>query len=96
MAVIKHLKFTRLTRLSDIVERPNNLRTKVWRVRNIQNKVDLGKVRWFGAWRQYSFEPGADLVFEKTCLRTIADFCERHTSRHYAVLAKARKGRVDG
>lgn len=94
MAVIKRLKFTRLTRLSDIVEQPNKLRTKVWRVRNIQNKVDLGKIRWFGAWRQYSFEPDSDLVFEKTCLQTIADFCERNTRRHYSILAKTRS--VDG
>jgi hypothetical protein len=90
MAEIKRLKFIRATRLADIIERPNNLRTKIWRVRNVQSRVTLGLIRWRGAWRQYAFEPDSNLVFEKTCLRTIADFCDRNTRRHYAQLRKRK------
>jgi hypothetical protein len=42
-------------------------KTKIWRVRNTTLRSDLGLIRWFGRWRQYSFFPGAELVFEKTC-----------------------------
>lgn len=87
----KRLRFYRLTRLSDILLRPNPGRTKVWCVRNIENGVNLGKIMWFGAWRQYAFDANSGLTFEKTCLRAIADFCERHTKLHYATLRQKRK-----
>lgn len=83
--MVKRLRFIREVLLADIVGPPP--RTRVWRVRNVQAKVDLGMIRWLGRWRQYSFHPDAELVFEKTCLRTIADFCERQTRSHY----KARR-----
>jgi hypothetical protein len=39
----------------------------------------LGVIRWFGRWRKYAFFPESDRVFEQTCLREIADFCEQET-----------------
>jgi len=84
----KRLQFIRKTTLAEIVER--NPKTKAWRVRNMQAGVDLGIVRWFGRWRQYAFFPDEELVFEKTCLRTIADFTERQTRTHYARLRRER------
>jgi hypothetical protein len=41
--------------------------------------VDLGLVKWFGRWYTYAFFPKADTVFERTCLRDIAEFCETET-----------------
>jgi len=49
-------------------------KTKVFVVQNKENGVVLGTVRWFGSFRQYSFYPAEHTVFEKTCLRDIADF----------------------
>jgi hypothetical protein len=84
----KRLRFIRAIQLADIVGPPP--KTKIWRVRNALTRIDLGDVRWFGRWRQYSFFPNAELVFEKTCMRTIADFCERQTRTH---LRRARSER---
>jgi len=74
--VKKRLRFVKATQLGDIVGPVP--KTKIWTVRNTQTRISLGE----GRWRQYSFLPNADLVFERTCLRTIADFCERQTQSH--------------
>jgi hypothetical protein len=42
----------------------------------------LGCVRWYGAWRCYSFFPEPSTLFERTCLREIADFLEDLTKAH--------------
>lgn len=58
--------------------------TSTWNVINRYNNTQLGTVGWYGPWRQYSFFPNPvlDLVFEKQCLRDIADFCESKTKEH--------------
>jgi hypothetical protein len=43
---------------------------------------NLGDVKWFGRWRCYAFFPRGEAVFEQTCLRDIAEFCESETRRH--------------
>jgi hypothetical protein len=55
-------------------------KTKIWDVATKEDSEDLlGEVRWFGAWRCYSFHPYDKTVFEKSCLRDIGDFCEEQT-----------------
>lgn len=39
----------------------------------------LGDVKWFGRWRRYAFFPAPETVFERTCLRDIANFCDAQT-----------------
>ena len=36
----------------------------------------LGEIRWFGRWRQYTFFPYPDSVFNNECLRDIAEFLD--------------------
>lgn len=43
--------------------------------------VRLGEVKWFGRWRCYAFAPLGCTVYEPTCLREIAAFCEVETQR---------------
>jgi hypothetical protein len=47
---------------------------------NVVTKDDipfkLGEVKWFGRWRQYSFFPESNTVFEKQCLKDIINFIE--------------------
>ena len=50
-------------------------KTKVWQVETASGEP-LGEVKWFARWRKYSFFPLSHTVFEKDCLRDIADFCE--------------------
>jgi hypothetical protein len=55
-------------------------KTKVWDVATKEDAEDLiGEIKWFGPWRCYAFYPFEKTVFEKTCLRDIADFCEKQT-----------------
>lgn len=52
----------------------------------------IGTVSWFGRWRCYVFNAAPGTCFEKTCLRDIADFCERLTKEHNARNRAARTG----
>jgi len=51
-------------------------RTKTWQLRN---KYDE-RIAWETRWRKYSFYPWP--VYEQTCLREIAEFCEKMTKAH--------------
>jgi hypothetical protein len=42
-------------------------------------EVELGEVKWYGRWRCYAYFPVNDTLYEKTCLRDIANFCEKKT-----------------
>lgn len=57
-------------------------RTCIWSVKTIDETETLGEIRWFGRWRRYAFYPRFGTVFEKQCLRDLADFCEVQTARH--------------
>lgn len=50
-------------------------KTEVWSVCSRRQGDELGQVRWFGRWRQYSFFPGPETTFNAECLRDIAEFC---------------------
>lgn len=69
----KWIQFRRL-------ERPAIRRTDSWDVLTAgPNPSTLGHVKWFGRWRCYAFWPFPSCVFEKKCLRDIAEFCEVET-----------------
>ena len=62
-------------------------KTAVWLVLTKDSEKEdagheLGQVRWFGRWRKYAFFPAMNTVYEQTCLRDLAAFCERETSAH--------------
>ena len=60
---------------------PKGLKTPRWEVhpREPMGAERLGEVRWYGAWRCFAFFPAPETLFERTCLRDIADFCEART-----------------
>ena len=64
-------------------------KTHRWLVQSIADalKSNLGFVKWFGRWRCYAFFPFRDCVFEKKCLREIAQFCEDQTKSRKAKAA---------
>lgn len=49
-------------------------KTKVWAVKSKRNGNVLGQIRWFGRWRQYSFYPEHNTIFDSTCLKDITEF----------------------
>ena len=58
--------------------------TAKYSVTNKDQGAVLGIIKWFGAFRQYSFYPSDNCIFEKTCLRDIANFCAWLTTEHKA------------
>jgi len=44
----------------------------------------LGKIQWYGPWRQYCFmpTPGQDLVFNHSCLAEIEQFLKKLNAEH--------------
>jgi hypothetical protein len=59
-------------------------KTYVWSVVPTDGGSRIGEIFWYPAWRKYCFFPYRDTVFEQTCLRDIADFCEQATKEHKA------------
>lgn len=57
-------------------------KTQIWRVRTKGGGMLLGEVRWFGRWRCYAFYPSSGTIYERTCLRDLAAFCEAETQKH--------------
>jgi hypothetical protein len=72
-------------------------KTQIWKVTAKDDESDfLGWIKWYGAWRCYGFFPYlpvsaiGELVFEKRCLRDIADFCEGATKDQQGLNQKGR------
>jgi hypothetical protein len=54
--------------------------TNIWQVvTSDRSRFLLGEIRWRAAWRKYVFHCFGDSVYEQTCLREIAEFCETKT-----------------
>ena len=66
---------------------PPKPKTKTWLVSSRLNGNSVGVVEWHGPWRRYVFAPDQDTIFEETCLRQIADFCEKQSDEHRADLS---------
>ena len=49
-------------------------KTSVWYCHSKSSNASLGVVQWYSFWRQYSFIPSRDTVFNNTCLDDINDF----------------------
>lgn len=59
------------------VEEPNPERkTRKWRVEAKSSGGILGRIAWWGAWRQFVFAPHIDTVFNKGCLNDISAFLD--------------------
>jgi hypothetical protein len=67
----------------EAIEQPQSATrlTKVWGIspKNSALPNFIGTVSWFPAWRCYCFFPNTGSIYEPTCLRDIADFCEEKT-----------------
>lgn len=54
--------------------RKPKMKTDVYTVHNKESGVQVGVVKWYGPFRQYSFFPDANMVFERQCLLDITKF----------------------
>ena len=51
-------------------------KTNVYEVCNKKTGYYLGEIMWWGAWRQYCFFPDGETLYERKCLRAIAEFID--------------------
>ena len=72
-----------------LVPVPPERKTSRWVVCADDGEVELGEIKWHGKWRCYAYFPLSDTLYEKQCLRDLADFCEAKT-RLQMEIAKTR------
>ena len=60
----------------EFVQMADTGKTRVWDVVTRDGGGVLGSVKWFGRWRQYSFFPKPDTIYESVCLGDIAAFMD--------------------
>lgn len=46
----------------------------------------LGEIKWFSRWRQYTFFPDKETVYNPACLLQIVEFCSQATVVHRIML----------
>lgn len=51
-------------------------KTSKWDVLSKRHGFVLGTIKWYGAWRQYTFFPTKETLYNKDCMREIASFLE--------------------
>lgn len=51
----------------------------------------LGTIRWYGAWRQYIFEP-TEAIFSEGCLKEIEAYLRGANAKQREMWAAARNG----
>ena len=66
-----HTQYQRFTRVPNFGKQ----KTQQWLVLSHRGEV-LGKVKWFGRWRQYTFHPAETTVFNNGCLGDIIVFID--------------------
>ena len=57
----------------EFIETHDTGKTKVFEVRTLGGSL-LGVIKWYGAWRQYTFFPALSTIFNPDCLSTIIVF----------------------
>ena len=63
------------------VAEPARGKTSRWRVEALDGAL-LGRVAWYGPWRQYTFDPEILTTFNAGCLTDLAAFLTRENTRH--------------
>lgn len=89
MAKKGKIEFNRARKFMGVRKTPGPSGTSIWMV-NYQPSIKeiirgksrhyLGEVYWFSKWRRYAYFPSYEIALEQSCLRQIADFCERATA----------------
>lgn len=56
---------------------PYNGKTKRFEVISKNHGYSLGRISWYGNWRQYIFSPVFETIWNKDCLKDIQDFLQK-------------------
>lgn len=84
-----------MTKYLEFKQVPFKGKTKRFEVISKNNGYSLGRISWYGAWRQYTFSPAFETIWNKDCLKDIQDFLEnlmieRKMERNPKILEKIK------
>lgn len=65
---------TMTTKYLEFVRMRDTGKTEVYDVMSALQGVCLGEIKWFGRWRQYSFYPTPETIWNPECLDAISAF----------------------
>lgn len=65
------------SRYLEFIHTENKPKTKVWEVQSKEHGFNIGQVRYYPAWRQYSFFPYEGTIYSRECLNDIIKFIEQ-------------------
>ena len=57
--------------------RQENKKTDIFDVYSKDQNIIIGKILWWGGWRQYIFAPNENTIYERQCLKDISDFLNK-------------------
>ncbi len=67
--------------------KPAHRKTLVVAVRSAEELDVLGRIKWYGAWRQYAFFPEPETIWNPGCLETVNAYIA-------ALMAERSSGRL--
>lgn len=70
--------------------RTRGTQTDRYEVRDTMHHL-IATIRWYAAWRTYSLFPEPHTVWEKTCLRELADVLDEYTTMQRETQMKQRR-----
>lgn len=79
------------TKWLSITHQGNTGKTDFWNVYTKEGTLLLGQIRWFSTFRQYSFYPQPNTVYEKQFMRDIANFMEEEMKKRNEINAVYKK-----
>lgn len=57
-------------------------KTKIWEIVSKSSGCRLGLIKWYGAWRQYTFYPEQYTFYNSKCLKDITSFLNCENELH--------------
>jgi len=57
-------------------------KTDIYDIYNKESNTIIGQIRWYSGFRQYSFFPCPDTVYEKTCMADITAYLVKIGEEH--------------
>jgi len=68
-------------------------KTEIWDILSKSSGFVLGKIKWYGPWRQYCFYPSPNSVFNNDCMTDIQKLIKNLQEDHRKAQRKIRQCR---
>ncbi len=62
-------------------EKLENRKTPIYHIISKRSNLEIGQIKWYGAWRKYCFFPDEYTVWDRKCLKELIDFLDEINKR---------------